>query len=287
MVTKSPITNYIGKAGMRNKGNTCFFNSSIQALLSMPKFVNFFCEPIFSSKHTFSQTLQNFIEEYKRSKIIDPGFLIDAIKGKIKLFDGRQQDSHAFLESFISRLCDENAQLAEEKKNTLKRMLEIQTQDTVKCHYCGYKSAVETFPLIQYLFIKDSIQRSIDSFLGQEEQIDSASPWKCEKCGESGSASLSHVIKNTSDYLILYLNRFQNSTSKNDKFVEINNEISINTDVFQLLATVCHSGTLSGGHYYSFCKRYGEWNEYNDSLVKKSGCPDEGSQVYMLIYSKI
>ena len=288
MVRKSLITNVLGKIGMRNRGNTCFFNSSIQALLSMPKFVDFFCETSFPPKHIFSQALQNFLEEYKTtSKLIDPINLIDAIKGKIKLFDGKQQDAHSFLESFISRLNDENQLFKDGKESFLKKILAIHTQDTVRCHACGYQSTVETFPLIQFLFIKESIQSSLDHFIQQEESIDSESPWKCEKCKKKSAASMSHSIKKTSEYLILYLNRFQSLTIKNDIVVSIDDTIVVNDQFYELISTVCHSGTLSGGHYYSFCKRYGDWCEYNDSTVNKSEKPEKGSQVYMLIYSKL
>lgn len=286
MVAK-PIKRNLATTGIKNKGNTCFFNASLQALLSIPEVVHFLSESTFDpSKQNFCLALQNFIVQYTKCKIVDPSSLISVLKGKIKLFDGRQQDAHSFLESLISRLSDESESMHSEKKSFFKKIFGINAQDTVKCHECGFKSSNETVSMIQYLFIKKSIQSSIDHFLQQEEQVDSGSPWECTKCKTKGVSSLSHAIKKTSNNLIVYLNRFQSVNSKNDTNLAIDTQIEINKDIFDLVATVCHSGTLSGGHYYSYCKRDHEWNEYNDSLVQKAPRPEYGDQVYILFYSK-
>lgn len=288
MAFKSMSRRYLANNGIKNKGNTCFFNSSIQALLSLPDLVQFLVETTFDpSKQIFCSALQNFISQYSNSKIVDPSSLISVLKGKIKLFDGRQQDAHSFLESLISRLSDESETLNSEKKSFLKKILGIHLKDTIKCHECGFKSTVETVTMIHYLFIKESVQKSLNNFIEQEEQIDQSSPWKCTNCKKRGISSLSHSVTKTSDYLIVYLNRFQSLNSKNDVNITVNDVITVENQSYEVIAVVCHSGTLSGGHYYSYCKRGDEWNEYNDSLVTRSPCPERGGQVYILFYSRI
>lgn len=288
MASKSQIRRYLENNGIKNKGNTCFFNSSLQALLSLPDLVQFLVETDFDpSKQIFCAALQNFITTYSNSKIVDPSSLISVLKGKIKLFDGRQQDAHSFLESLISKLSDESETLNSEKRSFLKKILGVHLKDTITCHECGFKSTVETVSMIHYLFIKDSIQKSLDYYLEQQEQIDQSSPWKCTKCKKRGISSLSHSITNTPEYLIIYLNRFQSTTTKNDNNIVVNDQIIIGNQHYEVIAVVCHSGTLSGGHYYSYCKRGDDWNEYNDSLVQKSPRPERGGQVYILFYSKV
>lgn len=289
MVAKLAIKLHLDPSGLKNKGNTCFFNSSIQCLLSLPKVVRYFLENSFdSSKQPFCIAFQNFIFDYKNNKILDPTEFLSKIRGKIKLFDGKQQDAHAFLESFITRLSDELDSLETTKStNIIKKSLAITLEDHVKCQNCAFISITSTTPLIQYLFIKESVQKSVNYFTDNDEWVDEDLPWKCTKCGSKTTCSISHSIKSTSDYFIVYLNRFQSPTHKNNTQILLEQKININDSVFELIGMTCHSGVLSGGHYFAFCKR-DKWVELNDSLVQGIEEPEHySSSAYILFYSKI
>lgn len=289
MVAKLVVKAHLDPSGLKNKGNTCFFNASIQCLISLPKVVRYFLDNSFDPlKQPFSLAIQNFIFEYKNYRIVDPSDLIDSIKSKIKLFDGRQQDAHAFLECLITRLTDEGdkaIQKAAEKSNFMKDTFGIMVEDTVKCHHCGFTTNVNTFSLIQYLFIKETVQKSIECYAHNVEMIDSSSPWKCTNCGEKGESSIKHHIKHTSDYIIIHLNRFQSLTAKNNSTITIDEHIIVNDVTYENVGMVCHVGNLSGGHYFSYAKR-DDWRVFNDSSVQKAERPAKTSSVYILFYSR-
>lgn len=288
MTAKLAVKKHLPSHGLKNKGNTCFFNASIQGFLSLPKIVRFFLDTSFDpSKQPVCLALQNFIFEYKNSAIVDPSEFISAIKSKIKLFSGRQQDAHEFLEYFLTELYNEcEPPKSENTVNPLKNMLGILIEDSIKCHECGFVSVNKSLSKMQYLFIKDSVQRSIDHYLRYEEMVDESSPWKCVKCSSQSKAGISHSIKNTSEYFIIHLNRFQNMSSKNTTPIKIDEIIEINRVKYENVGIACHSGTLSGGHYYAYCKR-DRWMEFNDSLVQNIERPSAEESVYILFYSKI
>ncbi|KAM0679879.1 Inactive ubiquitin carboxyl-terminal hydrolase 50 [Glugoides intestinalis] len=272
--------------GIRNAGNTCFFNASIQCLLSLPKIVSYFLTTTFDPvKQPFSTAFQTFIFDYRKNKVVNPHALISSIRTGIRLFNGRQQDAHVFLESFISKLCDESDIFKGNRNSDIKKLLMIQQEDNVRCNSCGFVSVVKVGGLMQYLFIKDSVQGSIDYYFKTEETIDEESPWKCTSCSQKSESTITHLIKNTSEYFIIYLNRFQSISSKNNAYIEVNDRIRINEINYEVVGMVCHSGVLSGGHYYSFCKR-DKWAEFNDSHVKKIEAPNMGGNTaYLLFYS--
>lgn len=288
MVAKLVVKAYLDPNGLKNKGNTCFFNASIQCLISLPKVVRYFLDNTFDPlRQPFSSAIQNFIFEYKNHKIVDPSDFIDSIKGKIKLFDGRQQDAHAFLECLITRLTDEcdKGQKTLEKSNFMKDAFGITLEDTVRCHCCEFTTNVSTFSLIQYLFIKETVQKSIEFFIHNVEMIDSSSPWRCTGCGKRSESSIKHHIKHTSDYVILHLNRFQSITAKNNVAVAVDEVIKINDTVYENVGIVCHVGSLSGGHYFSYAKR-DDWSIFNDSSVQKAERPVKTNLAYILFYSR-
>lgn len=288
MTAKLAVKLHLDPCGIKNKGNTCFFNASIQCFLSLPKIVRYFLENSFDpSRQPFCLAFQNFIFEYKNnSKILDPSDFIGKIRGKIRLFDGKQQDAHSFLDGFISKLCDELDSCKDTRdSNIVKQALSISVEDKVKCQKCGFVSVVSSHPTMQYLTIRDSVQRSLNHYLENEERVDESSPWKCTECSAKTACPIVHSIRSTSDYFIVYLNRFQSLVSKNNTQITIDQNININDIKYEAVGVACHSGVLDGGHYYAFCKR-DKWMEYNDSLVQPIERPEHSSSAYMIFYSR-
>lgn len=275
------IRTYLTPVGLKNKGNTCFFNSTIQALLSLPVFINFIKKTEFDSRvQPILSSFKNFIFEYQNVKVYDPSVFIHDIRPKIRLFDGRQQDAHSFLESFLSILFDEQA-----KDTKLKELFDIFHEDTITCSSCKFSTTVKTSSAIQYLFIESTVQTSINNYCNKEEYVDEDSPWKCPKCNSSTAASIRHKIIDSGEYLIIHLNRFQDVFNKCNKSIIVDEQITFGGNVYENVGVVCHSGSLNGGHYYSKCKRDKEWYEFNDSTCTKTQKAIEGNSPYLLFYS--
>jgi ubiquitin C-terminal hydrolase len=57
---------------------------------------------------------------------------------------------------------------------------------------------------------------------------------------------------------------------------------------YSLFAVICHSGSLSGGHYWAYCKGLdGSWCNYNDSSVSSIGPDFVTGAAYILLYERI
>lgn len=272
------IKKHLDTNGIMNKGNTCFFNSTMQCILSFSLLVRHFLDTQFDEKQPISLAFQHFLLSYKNSKIVDPTDFINLIRSKIKLFNGKQQDAHCFLESFISCLS------SEDKTNFMKKHFEITIEDVVHCHSCSFSSKTITSTLIKYLDIKKSIQESIYSFISEREEIDSDAPYQCPNCKQRKKASISHNILKCSEFIALFLNRYLSLDEKNNKNTELSEEIVICEKTYELIGVVCHVGGLTSGHYYSYAKRE-DWREYNDSNVSKSNRPNSSSHAYILFYT--
>ena len=104
---------------------------------------------------------------------------------------------------------------------------------------------------------------------------------------------------NLPNVLIITLKRFNNSNNKLKNVITFPiNDLNLskyvigynpNNYIYNLISIINHSGSCSGGHYYSYVKNFDNlWYEYNDTLVK----PIKLSQIvtnkaYCLIYKKI
>lgn len=274
---------YLDAHGMKNKGNTCFFNAAIQCFISIPPIVNFYLNTVFEEKsQPISLAFQNFIFKYKLEKSVDTSEFISCLKRKIDLFDGKQQDSHAFLESFISLLHAESSKLPQ---NIIDELFEIKTQDVITCHSCNYRKSIQSKMLVKFLSLKKSVQASVNSFISERDEIDIESPWTCEKCKNKVAASITHEIVSTSDYAIIFLNRFLSKIQKNTNSIFLDQKLNLKGE-YELFGYVCHSGSLFSGHYYAEAKR-DEWNEYNDSLVNAITPSESSSHAYILFYKRI
>ena len=97
-------------AGMLNVGNTCYLNSTLQALFHTPAFFNFLMEGNHTSKCTGSTGVNGFIQncticalshtlrETLRLNVIRPNRVYEKLKSICKhMVHGRQEDAHEFL----------------------------------------------------------------------------------------------------------------------------------------------------------------------------------------------
>lgn len=81
--------------------------------------------------------------------------------------------------------------------------------------------------------------------------------YKCTKCG--GTCSKCTKLGDMPKILILHLKRFQYFPScyKNNKPIQYPMDVlQIKNTNYRLKSVIIHTGNLSSGHYYSYCKRY-------------------------------
>lgn len=274
--------------GLNNLGNTCFFNSAMQCILSMTKFCEIILNKDFSDNQQISRALQNFIINYKiaPNNTVDPKIFINSIKSKIKLFNKTQQDAHAFLEMLLSIIFEENKTI-KNKQGELEQLFLVEHEDSVICKSCMFKVTNTVKSHIQWLFVNESIENSFIKYEEIEDMVDKSSQWHCYNCNRNVLAGIKHKIINSSTYLIVHLNRFLDIQQKNNANIIVNETIKINKTPYKLIGEVCHTGTLSYGHYYAYASRNNKFYKFDDSIASSSFPLTNSSTPYILFYEKI
>lgn len=255
----------------------------MQCLLSISDLTKYFKQKKFSKKtQPLSLAFQNFIFDYQNEKVFDPQSFILALRSKIRLFNGKHQDAHQFFVEFLDLLIDEQGS----SKSELYSIFGISIEDRVTCKTCSTTSKVLMKLTHQYLFIRESVQKSINHYLETEDPVDLRSPWKCYTCKAEREAGIKHSILDTSLYIIIHLNRFLGLDVRNNNSIEIDSLIVVNGRKYECIGVVCQMGSLSCGHYTAHTKRNGAWYIFDDSTFRTSSESCDGTQPYIVFYKK-
>ncbi|KAM3130160.1 hypothetical protein pb186bvf_017763 [Paramecium bursaria] len=172
-------------------------------------------------------------------------------------------------------------------KSIIVDLFQGQLKSTCKCVKCGFQShKFEPFlflnlPIKQnskYKNFKEqcTLKECLDLF--QKEEL-LESKWRCPQCQLDRDCKKSIQIWKLPNFLIVHLKRFQYGNvcekimSKVDYPIEdldlsdyCQKQENIQYDLYSIAA---HSGTLSQGHYFAYCKNRNDqkWYLYNDESV--------------------
>lgn len=355
------MNNNKGKVGLINRGNTCFFNSSIQVLSNIPLLTNY----IFNNE--FETDISNRINSHKKgendelskekqqaiSKIIistdyakliralwtteytslEPKSLHENLQRFEPSFSGfMQQDAQECLSFILDALheglyYETSIHASGEIENDMdKLMVESinKWSETVSKKYSiitdiffgqfyiqtfseetSYKyneiisTKYEIFNILNIEITGNTIYDCLSNFFSAET-IDGE--YELDNKMKIKAKRKINIIKSP-QVLIIVLKRF----AGNNRFRKLNNTVifPINTldissycigydvseSIYKLKSAVLHSGSLNGGHYYSYVNHIdGEWYEYNDCTCEKIDIKDNREELfkngYILIYEK-
>ncbi|XP_071443535.1 ubiquitin carboxyl-terminal hydrolase 36-like [Hetaerina americana] len=222
-------------AGMINLGNTCYLNSTLQALFHVPSFCNWLaseprhngtgkCDQAFISGDmclicAMVSTLR--ITQTHSGNVMKPVLIYGRLKSICKhLSHGHQEDAHEFLRFLIEGM--ERCYLLRFKGKKLDNLVKETTplhrifggylRNEVVCHSCGTIST--TFQLFQDLFLDirhtNSLMESMQAFFSRErlEADDRNDSYKCEECKRKGNCSKRVYIQTPPKVLCFQLKRF-------------------------------------------------------------------------------
>lgn len=283
--------------GIKNIGNTCFFNSAMQCLLSIKEFVTYYKETSFDSSMPVSLAFHEFITEYENCDVMSPIKFLKVLRSSIRLFNGKQQDSHEFVIQFLEVLHDEitpkhrpintledfNSQV---KGNIITELFYSYNKQIVICSKCNYKSETPVIMNMMPLDIENTTEASLKRVY-EEEEIAGPEAWKCDSCGYNKLSKKKLEVLAVPKILILYLKRFRAYGSKNNKNIKIDDSFKFGASTFHNIGVVCHSGSLSEGHYYSDGKRQGVWTHFNDSQISSRAGQYDPSSPYLVFYTRV
>jgi len=195
------------------------------------------------------------------------------------------------------------------------------TYEKKTCDYCGYSSNMFEYLTTVPIQIPDDTQtlsynNEIDIYdcfrdYVSVEKMTGDNKLQCSNCNLLYEATKRSFLWETSEYLIIHLMRFKKEylngnihVSKNhSKVIFPFDNLKLNdfySDVYKpeemtynLYSVLMHSGSYSGGHYYSYCKSpiNNEWYLFNDSHVEyipKDKVEEKliTSNAYLLFYQK-
>ena len=128
-----------------------------------------------------------------------------------------------------------------------------------------------------------------------KETLDKEERPYCNKCNQLRTSTKQLIMAKLPTLLVIQLKRFSgvNGCSKRSTHVEFDDtltlrlegKISTITYTYSLYGVVCHSGSLTGGHYTAYCKYKRNWSSFSDTIAK-SVCWEQVRQqeAFILFY---
>jgi len=177
--------------------------------------------------------------------------------------------------------------------------------NTIECDICNYSSYnFEPFIAIQLdLFDNNNDSISLTSlFRNYIKTTINNNEWKCEKCNKCTKYKKSLKLWKLPNVLIFLIKRYVNINIKNNKPININNNINIkkgciysdlNLELSYNLSSIgMHIGNLDSGHYYAICKDENKNNfiMYDDLNIKvynkdNTNFLKNNRDAYMIVYT--
>lgn len=299
-----------------NLGNTCYMNTTLQALYAIREFRNYITQ---SKTHSpLHRTLSKLFKEMMtcKEKSVSPSEFRDEIIKIMPQFEGKgQQDAQEFLRYIIDRIHEEvneakinktkvkpepksakeswNLYLKFMDNSFLVKLFVGQLSSTIKCTHCQNESYCwDTFWDISLSLPegdKDSdIKDCLKGYTAQEI-LDNDSMPTCSKCKVKRKSIKTLQIVRSPLILIIQLKKFGNDGQKISKSVKANYRIWINCVPYQLFACICHNGDDSyTGHYTVFCRYESsqKWYFFDDNEMEtiESMSYDLLNGAYILFY---
>lgn len=136
------------------------------------------------------------------------------------------------------------------------------------------------------------------------EILDEKNSWKCDRCKKLVRAQVNHYLWTSPVVLVIHFGRFVYDAvhrGKDTRYIDFplkNLDISsvvsdINKDTvskcytYNLYSVINHTGSMGGGHYYTYAlnEQSGNWYVYDDSKISKIESTQIVNQhAYMLFY---
>ena len=283
--------------GLRNLGNTCFLNATLQALRSVPGVAQTLGDarwPLAERGADVAAAFRAALDPaesaprrlVKRLRRINRGFRL-----------GRQEDAHELLRALLDASSSGFAKLdAKDKHGPVEALFEGKSTSTLTCPACGYAS--KTTEPFQDLSLEplESVAGALNAWM-KPEKLSASEAWRCGGCNKSVRATKALGVEAYPEALVVHLKRFRTAQlgrrhrrqpQKIEKRVAFEARWAPSKKAsYDLTGVVVHHGsTTRGGHYTAYARRKGAWCHCDDASI--TSCKEADvlkAKAYLLFYA--
>ena len=259
--------------GLQNLGVTCWFNSFIQGLLTLPIVVT----EIRSIKNKTGNSLAvEFIDlSESRGPVTNPSRLLHKFRTLLNrpnehvnriLFGNRQEDAQEGMILFLELF----------KSSDLDKLLNHRYNIIIRCS-CGHEiKSIDRNCFIMYPPQTGNTDLR-SHILSSSEML---KDYRCDRCATRGSVARFQTLGYSPPVLMIILNKYRSKS-----LIDLPKSFDIpGPGTYRLVGCIEHSGGMSGGHYWYIGRRGSSHFMLNDTSVTPISSLQPTQNTYIAIY---
>ena len=256
--------------GLRNCGNTCYFNTAIQCLAHVPQLSNHLMKNKYKGECPVTREYQLLVRELfnkSESRAACPLPLIGAFRAKFLRFDNlNQHDSQEVILCLIDTFEETLG------KEFIKNI--FNGEETTETVYPGGKSVYRN-DFVTMLFHLSGGTVDLMDLVKNKNNFQKISGYKDESGVEHAEAETRTTVTRWPEIISFTFGMYGQKT-----IIKIPQEF----EGKRLFAAVVHSGGVNGGHYALAVKRHDVWYLKDDESILKLSEPPMNGHFYMVWY---